>query len=123
MCSCTSVCMRVYACVCVCMRVYACICVCMRVYACMYSCVYVYVCVRMYPFVYVYVHNRDQAWFIRGYPTTSFSGNNFRKCLLESRFLASYSGIPPYFLATENIVTLNVVSHILLENCFLLRMK
>ena len=29
-----------------------------------------------------------------GYLTTSFSGNNVRKCLLESDFLASCSGIP-----------------------------
>ena len=32
-----------------------------------------------------------------GYPTTSMSGNNVRKVLLENDFLASCSGIPPYF--------------------------
>ena len=37
---------------------------------------------------------------LRGYPATSISGNNIRKYLLESDFLASYSGIPPYFPAT-----------------------
>ena len=34
---------------------------------------------------------------IRGYPTTSIYGNNVQKFLLESDFIASCIGIPPYF--------------------------
>ena len=32
--------------------------------------------------------------YLRGYPTTSISGNNVRKVLLENDFLSSCSGIP-----------------------------
>ena len=36
-----------------------------------------------------------QPLILREYPTSSISGNNVQKCLLESDFLANCSGIPP----------------------------
>ena len=51
--------------------------------------------------------------YLKGYPTTSISGNNVRKVLLENRFLASCSGIPPYFSD-------NTHQKYLLENKYLL---
>ena len=45
-----------------------------------------------YIYIYTYVSTYS---LLRGYPTTSISGNNVRKCLLENHFLASCRGIPP----------------------------
>ena len=48
---------------------------------------------------------------LRGYPTTSISGNNILKCLLECDFLASCSGIPPLELLYLRQVTHYLCQH------------